>query len=264
MKVECPFCGVPIQINKTTVPNDFKCPGCNKPFTSETIATIKKKNMKTCLSKLGDLYFGSKRPCSTRLSEYQAVLLMAIAADRSGFRFHWETAGYPTNLDEIENVLVSQIDYDPNRVAIFSSSNRDRREAAAYLLYLLAENHTNDLEGQVGHGIQEDIISLIVKVIDVECDMRIVELLCHVLTYWSGHRAVRKNALRIFLSVLENNGEAIWTGKGSSFLDFLGAIMPDTETRVLLLDFGSGAKHDRVNALKQLITDKLKSISEPS
>lgn len=89
MEIECPFCGVPIQYHKPTLPSDFKCPGCNKPFTTETIIRKKKDKEELLKRKLYELYNGSQRPCSSELSAFQAILTVALAADKTHFRYEW-------------------------------------------------------------------------------------------------------------------------------------------------------------------------------
>lgn len=258
MKVACPFCGVPIQYHKPTLPDDFKCPGCNKPFTLETIARKKKDKTELLKQKLHELYNGSQRPCSAELSVFQAILLIALAAEKTHFRYEWETAGCPTTLNEIEDTL-SAIDYDPNVTVIFSSSNKDRRQSTARLIYLLSEFHSDAFEGHTADLLKGDMVALIVNQLNEERDMKIVELLCFVLSYWSEHRAVQKVALSTLLSVVNNHGEAIFTTCGSSFIEFMNKIIPEARERFGFINLNFNSKLEAVEAMKSMMADKLKN-----
>lgn len=257
MKVQCPFCGVPIQHHKPTLPDDFKCPGCSKPFTLETIARKKKDNEELLKRKLYELYVGSQRPCSSEPTVFQAILSIGLAANTTHFRYAWETAGCPTTLNEIRDTL-SAIDYDPSVTVIFSSSNKDRRQSSARLLYLLSENHSNAFEGHVANLLQKDIVTIVANQLNEERDMKVVELLCYVLSYWYEHRAVRDVALNTLLHVVNNHGEAIFTTCGSSYIEFLNKIIPEAR-EMFFFNLKFKSKKEETEAMKLLITDKLKT-----
>lgn len=258
MKVACPFCGVPIQYHKPALPSDFRCPGCSKPFTLDTIARKKKDKEELLKRKLHELYIGSQRPCSSELSVFQAILSIALALDKTHFRYEWETAGCPTTLNEIKDTL-SSIDYDPNITVIVPSSGKDKRQSTARLLYLLSENHSDAFEGHVSHLLQKDIVTLIVDQLIEEQDMKVVELLCYVLSYWYEHRTVQDIALNTLLSVINNHGEAIFTTFGSSYVEFLNKIIPEARETFSFIDLEFKSHQEAAEAMKSLIADKIKN-----
>lgn len=258
MKVQCPFCGVPIQYHKPTLPDDFKCPGCSKPFTLDTIARKKKDKEELLKRKLYETYVGSQRPCSSEPTVFQAILAIALAADTTHFRYEWETAGCPTTLNEIGETL-SAIDYDPSVTVIFSSSNKDRRHSSARLLYLLSENHSNAFEGHVANLLQKDIVTIVANQLKEERDIKVVELLCWVLSYWYEHRAVQEVALNTLLHVVNNHGEAIFTTCGHSYIELLNKIIPEARKQFSFINRKFDSKKEATEAMKLLITNKLKT-----
>jgi len=264
MKVQCPFCGVPIQYYKPTLPDDFKCPACSNPFTLETVSRKKKYKEELLKRKLHELYIGSQRPCSSGESIFQAILLIALAAGRTDLRDAWENADCPTTLDEIRNTLSLAVDYDPDEVIFLLSTNRERRQSAARLISLLAEFHSDAFEGHGAHMLQGDIVRLIRDQLSEERDMRVVELLCYVLSYWHEHMAVQDIALNTLLDVANSHGEAIFNAPiVFSYIKFLHEIIPEAREMFSFIDLEFKSKfkshQEAVEALKLLLTDKLKT-----
>jgi hypothetical protein len=186
-------------------------------------------------------------------------LLSALAAGRGDFRDSWETAGYPTMLPELENILSSIIDYNPDECVIFEFGNRAKRRSTARLIHLLSEFYSDAFEGHVADLLQGSIINLIANQLREEQDMKVVELLCYVLNHWSQHRNVREAAFDVLLSVVNNHEEAIFTTFGSSYLTFLYETIPEAREQFFMVDCKYESKHEAVEAIKAMITVKSKS-----
>lgn len=161
-------------------------------------------------------------------------------------------------MDEIKNTL-SVIDYDPNVTVIFSSSSKDRRLSTARLLYLLSENHSDAFEGHVAHLLQGDMVTFIAKQLSEERDIKVEELLGYVLSYWYEHRAVQDVALNTLQAVANNHGVAIFTTCGSSYIEFLNKIIPEARKMFAFIDLEFKSQKEAAEAMKLLITDKLKT-----
>jgi len=259
MNIKCPWCGVPIQYHKPPLPDGFECPGCGKEFSETTIEDKELGRIQKLKDSLYQLYESGIR---SRSSLFAWILLDAITNLRGNAANDWELSECPTKLKGLSEHLELQ-DYDPEHVAVFTSTKKYTKIASARLLRIILKTIQEKLDIEIESRLvflQEEIIDLILTTLAKEKDIGIVEILCDALDGYTKNRIFQERGMKTIQKILDNHGrrliESYAIDPALRLMTKLDADLANEFKSAILEHFGREWSQEEIDLLRQKIQKK--------